>query len=137
MIIFAQSSNFVKTYPNNTASDFIVTLFQRENLGPNSQVALLEIIVPQSSEPKICYIYCSIAKYSQCNVSWRRVLRVIDIQKSAAPEKFSFPIPIYFDLFCNNFEDIHFTLKDEDNNLIEFESGAKTIVVFDIKNGTI
>jgi hypothetical protein len=137
MIIFAQSSDFPKTYPNNSASDFTVSLLQRENFSPNSQVALLEIIVPPSSDVKICYIYCSIVTYTQCNGSWRRVLRVIDIQQNSAPEKFYFVKPIYFDIYCNNFEDIRFTLKDENNKTIDFASGAKTVIVLEVKNGSV
>ena len=135
MIVFAQSDNFVKVFTKNKASDFTVKILQRDNFGPNSKIALLELIVPPSKEAKICYTSSSIAKFSQCNGDWQRVLRVIDIQKNTAPEKFSFADPIYFDLSCNNFEDIRFSLRDENNKLIEFETDAKTVIVFELKNG--
>jgi hypothetical protein len=137
MIIFAQSDGFPKTYPKNTASDFQVSVLQSENFGPNTQIALLDIIIPPSLKAHICYIYCSLAAYSQFNSSWRRVLRVIDLQSNPSIEKFSFPNPLYFNIFGDNFESISFSLRDEHNNLIEFDSGAKTVVVLEIKHVSV
>lgn len=137
MIIFAASSDFSQTYPNNSASDFYVNIIQRENFGQKSQIGLLELIVPPSSAAKICYIYCSIAAFSQCHGRWQRVLRVVDIQQQIYSEKFTFANPIYFDIFSTSFENIRFSLIDEENKLIQFESGTKTIAVFDIKNGIV
>jgi hypothetical protein len=137
MIVFAQSDNFVSVFTDNKASVFTIKILQRDNFGPNSKIALLELIVPPSKEAKICYINSSIAKFSQCNGDWQRVLRVIDIQKNPAPEKYSFADPIYFDLSCNTFEDITFSLRDETNKLIDFEADTKTVIVFELKNGTV
>jgi hypothetical protein len=137
MIVFAQSDNFVNVFTDNKASDFTVKILKRENFGPNSKIALLELIVPPSKEAKICYINSSVAKFSQCNGDWQRVLRVIDIQKNPAPEKFSFADPIYFDLACNTFEEIRFSLRDEKNKLIDFETDAQTVILFELKNGTV
>lgn len=136
MIVFAQSCDFPTTYPDNTASDFTLFLLHRENYTPDAQVALLELIVPPSLKAKVCYIYCSIASYTQCNGSWRRVIRVIDIQENKSPEKFTFTNPIYIKLLSNSLEEIRFCLRDENNKLIEFESKAKTVIVFEVKNGT-
>lgn len=135
MIVFAQSSDFVKLFPTNVASEFRLRLLQRQEYAPDAQIALLEIIIPPVAKPTLCYIYCSLVGYSQFGEKWQRVLRVIDLQANIS-EKFSFPSPFYFDLFCDNIEEIHFTLKDESDKLIEFASDGKTVIVFDIKNGT-
>jgi hypothetical protein len=137
MIIFTHSDAFPKIYPKNTASDFQVSVLQSESLSANTQIALLEIIVPPSLKAHICYIYCSAVAYSQCNGSWRRVLRVIDLQPNPSIDKFTFPNPIYFNLFGDYFESISFSLRDENNKLIEFDSGTKTVIVFEIKNVSV
>jgi len=134
MIIFAQSNAFPKTYPKNTASDFHVSVLHSESFNATTQIALHEIIIPPSLKPHICYIYCSAVSYSQCNGSWRTVLRVIDLQTNPSIDKFTFPYPIYFNLSGENIEEIHFSLRDENNKLIEFDSGTKTVIVLEIKH---
>jgi hypothetical protein len=136
MIVITQSNNFSSLFPNNKAADFRMQLLQNENLSRNAQIALLEIIVPVLEETTLCYIYCNIAGFSQFGEKWRRVLRVIDLQANQT-EKFTFPKPIYIDIFSDNIEEIQFTLKDGNDKLIDFKPGSKTVIIFEIINGAV
>lgn len=137
MIIVAQSADFMTTFPDNNSNDFRFSLLRRENFLSSAKIALLEIIVPPSEHAKVCYIYCSAAQYSQCNGRWRRVVRVIDVQPTKSPEKFTFVNPIYFDLFNKDFDEIRISLKDEKDVPLKFESDYNTTVVLDLNNGSL
>jgi hypothetical protein len=133
MIIFARSSDFTNTYPENNASDFRISLIRRADFSASAQVGLLELIIPPIDEEKTCYLISNICSYSQCGSSFRRVLMVLHMQPSAKSQRVEIERVNYFPLNCVDFQDIRVSLIDEKEQFVKFAKGSETFVVLEIK----
>jgi hypothetical protein len=133
MIIFARSTDFSKTYPDNNASDFRISLIRKAEFDATAQIGLLELIVPPITEQKTCYLISNICGYSQCGSSFRRVLMVLNLQPSAKSQRVVIERVLYFPLNCVDFQDIRISLVDEKDQFLTFAKGAQTFVALEIK----
>jgi hypothetical protein len=133
MILFARSSDFSHTYPDNNASDFRISLIRRADFDASAQVGLLDLIIPPIDTEKTCYLISNICGYSQCGSSFRRVLMVLHLQPSDKSQRVVIERVNYFPLNCVDFQEIRLSLVDEKEQFLKFGKGAQTFVALEIK----
>jgi len=133
MIVVCSSSTFKTLYPENTNSNFRVSLSRSYLFPLNARVALREIFLPPSKTAQIGYLYCSIVSHSQVGESCRKILRVINVQASDKVRRIDFPSPLLFELSNTTVDDIKFSIKTKDEHFIKFDEKEATIIIIEIQ----
>lgn len=134
MIVVVNSNSFKSIFNENKNSDFRICLLDNVQFPTTAQIALKEIIIPPIEDSVTCYILCSTAIYSQLNEKWRRIIRVIRFESSNKYQHVTFAQPIYYNLLNTTFDNIRFSLKNEEDEFLTFKKDLfHTTVVFEIK----
>lgn len=120
-------------HPNNKNSDFKCNLFREKNLHEGATIALNEIFIPPVAKSYIAYVHINLISSYQVGESCASVLRCIRINTSAKHQHIEFFKPIFFKLKCNNFSEIHLSIRDAKGDLIPFVDESPTIAVLQIK----